>query len=193
MRTQRAGEFRKAGAIPVTAGLVIAFGLLMWLGLSRGSTGITPVGAAVTPSERASDRPGAASAVPVDVAIEVVRDPQAAIQIRIASATGNTCFVSAIRAQLRTSGEEWDRRIKAAGGVDRWIDPEVTWAGGVSGALKAFGAAWATQAEGRTGEVWIQVKRGETDAGVQLLRITTPSGQELWSAANGMVPSTDCG
>lgn len=192
MHTQQPARTRYLGAVSVTAGLVIAIALLVWLAMFRSGSGSSQAGAVVVPTQRAADVPVAVASEPVTNAILVVRDPQAAIQLRIAAETGNECFVSSFPSRLRTSGEELDKRILAVGGVERWIEPYVTWVGSAAGAVEAFRGSWAGRREDRASEVWIQVSRSGKDVGVQLLLTTTPSGNEVWTVGSDMRAATVC-
>ena len=162
-----------------TAVVVIAVGLLAWLAFARAPLPSVPTQPAAA-GETVTSAPAATALAPTD-GIEVVRDPQATIALRIGAATGNDCFVAAAPNRPIISGAELDRRVAEVGGDDRWLDPQAEWVGLADSATKAFGASWAGRRADRTDEVWVQATRDGAEVGLQLLATKTPAGHTVWT------------
>lgn len=179
MKTKLRGASRSSLGT-TTALVIIAVGLLVWLAVTR-----TPLESAPTQPLAAAGQASApaitATALAPSDDIEIVRDPQATIALRIGAATGNDCFVAAAPNRPIISGDELDRRVTEAGGDNRWLEPQAEWVGLAESATKAFGASWAGRRAERTDEVWVQVIRDGADVGLQLVATKTPAGHTVWT------------
>lgn len=182
----------RASLATSTAAMVIAVGLLVWLSLARPALAPLPTNPTGAGAVQATAPAPAATALAEVDGIEVVRDPQAEIALRIGAATGNDCFVAARPNRPIVDGSELDRRVAEAGGGERWLVEQSVWVGPAAGATKAFAASWAGRRSDRTNEMWVQVTREGAEVGLQLVATKTPAGHTVWTVVGQLHQGRVC-